>query len=130
MSFQVRLIAPEGVVVKEQAVSVKVPTAMGDIGVMSNHVDYVGLLDVGVATIELEDGTKKDYVVRDGLCRIESGNCDLITDRVVFASEKNNRNLASEIETLKKTLDTTSLFDPAWDVKRSDLKELQALNSL
>jgi F-type H+-transporting ATPase subunit epsilon len=132
MSFQVRLIAPEGVVASERVISVKVPTVNGEIGVMANHADMLSLMGVGIATLEKEDGSKISYVVREGICKIADGNCDLVTDRVTTHSTSGiaASELSARIETSKESLKAANLFDASWSVKQADLKELESLAKL
>lgn len=129
-TFTLRIMAPQGVIAKEEVISATIITAEGDIGVLTGHADYIGLLGIGVSEITLADGTKKKMVTRDGFCKIKNGACDIIADKVLFEKDKQSRNLDAEIESAKVGLDKSDFFDPTWDVRRGDVLELESLKKL
>jgi F-type H+-transporting ATPase subunit epsilon len=68
------LITPERILFQEEAVSVTLPTADGEITVLPNHAPLVAALVPGVAALVRADGLAEDMAVSGGFIKIERGS--------------------------------------------------------
>ena len=94
--FSLVLLSPDREWFAGSAVSVVVPGADGELGVLANHIPMVAGLKAGVATVRLADGKILYFAVDGGVLGVQKNGVRLLTGRVVPAdtAEKAQRALA------------------------------------
>lgn len=84
-----QIVTPEKVLMKEQVKQVTVPTKMGEITVLPNHIPLVATLKPGVIELEKETGEKE-------IISISGGFLEVLKDKVVLLADTAER--AEEID--------------------------------
>lgn len=83
------IVTPERVVLKEEVLQVTIPTEMGEITVLPNHIPLVANLMPGVVEIKLKDGSAK-------IMALSGGFIEVLKDKVVILADTAER--AEEID--------------------------------
>jgi F-type H+-transporting ATPase subunit epsilon len=130
-SFNLKIITPIGLVSEEQVTAAKLPASEGEIGVMPEHVPYIGNLGIGVLEYDsvLEKKTKR-LVICEGFCSFEADSLVVLTDKVIFAESVNKAEFASERETLKLVVAGDTAASSEWILANNKLKEIEAIEAL
>jgi F-type H+-transporting ATPase subunit epsilon len=84
-----QIVTPERVVLKEQILQVTVPTKMGEITVLPNHIPLVATLVPGVIETVNENGEKE-------IISVSGGFIEVLKDKVVILADTAER--AEEID--------------------------------
>lgn len=129
-TVHLKIYTPEGAVLDEAVQSVTLQTADGEIGVLPGHARYISLLGTGILSYTKTNGEKVRLVAVEGFCQFVDGTLTVLADAVDTASAATGRDLNSEKEQLTKEFAQANFFDPAWEIKVSQLKRVQALQQL
>ena len=65
-TFNLEIITPERVVVKEEVEGVVLPSKDGLLGILCNHAPFIGSLDIGVIKY-LQDGRRRYIACNEGI---------------------------------------------------------------
>lgn len=129
-TITLKVYTPEGVVLDEKARTVTLQTADGEVGILPGHARYISLLGTGILSYVNERGEKASIVASEGFCHFADGTLTVLADVVEYASSAQGRNLEVEKHSLMKELTEADFFNPVWDLKRAQLKRIQALEDL
>ena len=130
-SFNLKIITPVGLVSEEQVYSAKLPASVGEIGILPQHVGYIGNLGIGVLEYDsVEERRTKRLVISQGFCSFEDSNLTVLTDKVIFADAVNKTDFASERETLKVIVSSGAPTSGEWVLANNKLKEIEAIETL
>ena len=80
MPLQVELVSPERILFSGDATSVTARTADGDIAFLSGHAPFIGLLNIGVVTIDLTDSTRMKVAVHGGFVEVMDDRVTILSD--------------------------------------------------
>ena len=80
MTIQVELVSPERILFSGDATSVTARTAEGDIAFLTGHAPFIGLLDIGVVTIDLTEGTRMKVAVHGGFVEVMDDRVTVLSD--------------------------------------------------
>ena len=69
-TFPFRLIAPTGIAYEGPVEQVIAVGALGEFGVLANHINYITSILPCVVTLELGDGSVTEYLVSGGLAEV------------------------------------------------------------
>ncbi len=95
MKLSLEITTPERTVLKEEADSVTVPTAEGEITILPNHIGLVGLVSSGALTVR-SGGTSKYFAVSGGALQVLPGS------RVVILADAADRAEDLVVEEIEK----------------------------
>jgi F-type H+-transporting ATPase subunit epsilon len=84
-----QIVTPEKVVLKEEIAQISVPTKMGEITILPNHIPLVATLKPGVLEITRADGEKE-------IISVSGGFIEVLKDKVVILADTAER--AEEID--------------------------------
>ena len=87
MVLQVELVSPERILFSGDATSVTARTADGDIAFLTGHAPFIGLLNIGVVTIDLTDGTKLKVAVHGGFVEVMDDRVTILSDVAELADQ-------------------------------------------
>jgi len=82
-----QIVTPERVVLKEEIRQVSVPTKMGEITVLPNHIPLVAALEPGVMEIIKANGEKEIISVSGGFIEIGKDKIVILADTAERAQE-------------------------------------------
>ena len=82
--IQFEIVTPERVVLKEEITQITLPTKMGEITVLPNHIPLVASLLPGVVHVKKKDG-------EDEIMSISGGFLEVLKDKVVILADTAER---------------------------------------
>jgi F-type H+-transporting ATPase subunit epsilon len=130
-TFQLRVFSGRGLEIESPVSSVTIPTEVGEVGILADHCEYVGLLATGIATYEVgATGSQKKCLVSGGLATFSNNVLTLLADTVDNPDNLDTTPLSEDLEVLKTQLQGLSLFDPQWEVVSQKVSRIEALKVL
>jgi F0F1-type ATP synthase epsilon subunit len=130
-TFQLKVFSGRGLEIEATATSVTIPTENGEIGVLADHCEYVGLLGTGLVSYTVGvDGATKRCLVSGGLCTFKGNVLTLLADTVDNPDALDTTPLNQDISLLRTQLETLSLFDPEWEALSQKVARFEALQQL
>jgi F-type H+-transporting ATPase subunit epsilon len=82
MSLSVALVSPTEQVWTGEAKFVLARTTGGDLGVLPGHTPLFGVLVDGLISIEIADGSKKEFNVKGGFLSVNNNRVSILTESV------------------------------------------------
>ena len=136
-TFQLKVFSGRGLEIEATVTSVAVPTEVGEIGVLADHCDYVGLLSTGLVTYTIgaaaangAEAPAKRCLVSGGICTFKENVLTLLADTVDNPEALDTTPLNQDISLLKTELESLSLFDPEWEALSQKVARIEALRVL
>ena len=87
VSIKFELVTPERVVLKEEILQATMPTALGEITVLPNHIPLVALLKPGVIEVKRADGSLEVLAVSGGFVEVLKSKIVILADTAERAAE-------------------------------------------
>jgi len=110
--FLVEILTPQGEVLNARASEVTVPTFRGELGILPNHENLVGLLSTGTVKV-VSSGKDYWYAVSRGAFKINAGNLTLFAEFGASAEKVEVSKIEEDLKKadleLKELSDTRSL---------------------
>ncbi|MFI3312628.1 MAG: ATP synthase F1 subunit epsilon [Eubacteriales bacterium] len=78
MTYQLDIVAADGVKFSGQVTRVMVRTSVGDVAILPRHINYVTTVAMGEAKIYLEDGTIRNAACIGGMLAVTDGAVKLV----------------------------------------------------
>ncbi len=82
MSLKVALVSPTEQVWSGEASFVLARTTGGDLGVLPGHTPLFGVLVDGLVSINVADGSKKEFNVKGGFLSVNNDRVSILTESV------------------------------------------------
>ena len=82
MSLNVALVSPTEQLWTGEAKFVLARTTGGDLGVLPGHTPLFGVLVDGLVSIEVADGSKKEFNVQGGFLSVNNDRVSILTESV------------------------------------------------
>jgi len=82
-TFPFRLIAPTGIIYEGPVEQVIAVGALGEFGVLANHVNYITSILPCVVTLRSGDGSVDEYLVTGGLAEVKDGAMTMLADEAM-----------------------------------------------
>lgn len=131
MNFTIKVFTPAGLVFQDSTSSVSLPTANGEIGILSQHTSYTGLLGTGILEYTSAEGAKsRRLVISGGFCRFSGDTLVILADSVDLPEELDKTSYSKGREELQKTVDTGDATSQEWILARDRLTRIEALDKL
>lgn len=86
-TIKFEIVTPEKVVLKESILQATVPTAMGEITILPDHIPLVSILKPGVLEVKKEDGTMEIMSVSGGFIEVLHDKIVILADTAERAAE-------------------------------------------
>jgi F-type H+-transporting ATPase subunit epsilon len=131
--FTLKIFEPAGLILEAKVAQVTLVTVDGEITVLPGHVEYVGVLGVGVLRYEGVTGqgrTQGKVVVTGGACNFANEVLTVLADTVDLPENVDRANLGKDKTQLEQLVATGSSLDPAWDRAQARLKRIEAVQAL
>jgi F-type H+-transporting ATPase subunit epsilon len=103
-SFPLRLIAPTGVIFEGEVEQVIAANAVGEFGVLAQHVDFLTALSPCPLILELAGAESRSYVVPSGLAEVKGGKMTILVPEAIPAQEIESEKAGAEMEELRQKL--------------------------
>ncbi|MFZ2539973.1 MAG: ATP synthase F1 subunit epsilon [Oscillospiraceae bacterium] len=125
-TFKLTVVTPSKVLFDDEVTSIIVRTTSGDVGILSNHSNYVAPLDIGMMKIVFE-GKSKFAAVAGGMIKVDKEKTTILTNTCEWVEE-------IDVERAERSADRSReyLKNPTelHTVEVADLKLKRALNRI
>jgi F-type H+-transporting ATPase subunit epsilon len=121
-TFPFRLIAPTGIAYEGPVEQVIAVGALGEFGVLANHINYITSILPCVVTLELGDGSVTEYLVSGGLAEVKDGAMTMLADEAMPVAAVDPVAAAPEVQAAEAKLSQMSFYDPGYDEAEQALK--------
>lgn len=137
--FTLKVFSGRGLEIESVVSEVVLPSEDGEIGILVDHCDYVGLLGTGLVNYSPADASApvanaiaqlRRCLVSGGLCTFRDNVLTLLADTVDNPDSLDLSILTQDTTLLRAELEGLSLFDPEWEVLSQRLKRIDALRDL
>jgi F-type H+-transporting ATPase subunit epsilon len=125
-SFPFKLVSPTGIVYEgpvEQATAVG---ALGEFGVLPNHINFITALDPGLITLRLADGSTAEYLLSGGLAEVKDGAMTVLASDAVPLASVDPVAAAPEVQSAEAKLSHMSFYDPGYQEAEEALRLARA----
>jgi F-type H+-transporting ATPase subunit epsilon len=125
-TFPFRLVSPTGIVYEgaiEQATAVG---ALGEFGVLANHINFITSLEPGVITLMLADGSTSEYLLSGGLAEVKDGAMTVLASEAVSLATVDPVAAAPEVQAAEAKLSQMSFYDPGYQEAQEALRLARA----
>lgn len=119
-----RLLSPAGLVSEGSASEIVLPGIDGEVGVLSDHTHYVGLLGVGVLKI-IDSGKEEIFLLSGGFATIRDNVLEILADSVDEIGIL--KSLKLEEANLKEIVQNSVVDSPEWTAASTKLKRITLL---
>ena len=101
--LNLEIVTPEKKVLSETVDSVTIPTASGEVGILTNHVPLISSLKAGVLAYAKSGATER-MVVAGGFVEVSQNNVSILADVAETAGEIDVETARAERDSLEKEL--------------------------
>ncbi|MGI8494669.1 MAG: F0F1 ATP synthase subunit epsilon [Pyrinomonadaceae bacterium] len=123
--LKLEIVTPEKRVLDETVDSVTIPTANGEVGILSSHAPLISALKSGILTYSKGGATEK-MVVSGGFLEVGSDKVSVLTDIAETAADVNVEAARSEREQMEKVLGSWNGTGADFVVENEKLERAQA----
>ena len=67
-----KIITPNKIIYQGEVRYIKARTTVGDVGILSNHVPYIGLINNSVVVIKDLNENKKQFICQNGIINVKN----------------------------------------------------------
>ncbi len=113
-TFPFRLIAPTGIVYDGPVEQVIAVGAMGEFGVLAEHVNYITSIMPCVVTLRLGGGSASEYLVTGGLVEVKDGAMTLLADEAMPVAAVDPAAAVPEVRAAEEKFSHMSFYDPGY----------------
>jgi len=109
-NFRLELLTPAKRILDAKVEEVLVPAHDGEVGILADHEDFVGLLGTGPLKI-VRDSNDYWYMVSAGIYEVRGGEVSIMAERLEQANEidfEKEKEACAEFESKQKELDLGS----------------------
>ena len=121
-TFPFRLIAPTRIVYEGPVEQVIAVGALGEFGVLANHVNYITSILPCVVTLRAADGSSSEYLVTGGLAEVKEGALTMLADEAMPIAAVDSAAASPEVREAEEKLSQMSFYDPGYDEAEQALK--------
>jgi F-type H+-transporting ATPase subunit epsilon len=125
-TFPFKLVSPTGIVYEgsvEEAIAVG---ALGEFGVLPNHINFITSLSPGVITLKLADGSASEYLLSGGLTEVKDGAMTVLAFEAVPVASVDPVAAAPEVQAAAEKLTHMSFYDPGYQEAEEALRLARA----
>lgn len=123
--INLEIVTPERKVIDEAVEMVTVPTAKGEIGVLTNHAPLISTLKPGILSYTLKGVTEK-MVVAGGFIEISDNKVSILADVAEAKDDVDLDSAKAEQEEVRKLLGEWKGSEEEFEVELEKLERAQA----
>lgn len=86
-TFSLQIVTPDGLLLQEDVLMVKLRTIDGDISIRARHIDFLTALGMGECRVDLEDNTSRYAACMGGLVTVLSGKVRIVATTFEWLEE-------------------------------------------
>ena len=119
MGFSLKIIVPEKLILEESVDSVILPTALGEIEILENHLPIIGILEPGA--IVYKQGKKSTSMAIDtGFFRLKKNQLILLTEAVVDVQILDASSIDAAVKRAQEALEKAQQEQDPEEIERLD----------
>ncbi|HXG82887.1 MAG TPA: F0F1 ATP synthase subunit epsilon [Pyrinomonadaceae bacterium] len=123
--LNLEIVTPEKKVLSESVDAVTVPTASGEVGILTNHAPLISSLKSGILSFS-RGGAVEKMVVSGGFVEVSANNVSVLADTAETASEIDVEAARIERETVEKSLGAWKGSEEEFEIEKERLEKAQA----
>ena len=123
--LNLEIVTPEKKVLTETVEAVTVPTASGEIGILTNHAPLISSIKPGILSYAKAGATEK-MVVAGGFIEVSADNVSILADIAEKADEINVEAAKAERDAAEKELDSWKGSEEEFESGKERLEKAQA----
>lgn len=124
--FNVKIVTPEAPVRSFETEQINIVTPNGEMGILSNHMPLVTMLNISIMTSILSGGREK-YAIAGGVLFFKNNEATILSDAV---EHEGDIDLARAEHAKQRAEERLRSKDPEIDAKRAQIALLKALNRI
>jgi F-type H+-transporting ATPase subunit epsilon len=129
-TFPFTLVTPTGIVYEgpvEQAVAIG---ALGEFGVLANHVNYITAIEPGMLTLYVSGSPPTEYLLSGGLAEVKDGAMTILALDAQPAAAVDSTVGAAAVPAAEEKLAGMSTYDPEYAEVEQELKLARARTAI
>ncbi|HXH69607.1 MAG TPA: F0F1 ATP synthase subunit epsilon [Pyrinomonadaceae bacterium] len=123
--LNLEIVTPEKKVLSETVDAVTVPTASGEVGILTNHAPLISSLKSGILSYS-KGGAVERMVVAGGFVEVSANNVSVLADTAETANEIDVEAARIERETVEKSLGSWKGSEEEFEIEKERLEKAQA----
>jgi len=123
--LNLEIVTPEKKVLSETVDAVTVPTASGEVGILTNHAPLISSLKSGILSYS-KGGAVEKMVVAGGFVEVSANNVSVLADTAETANEIDVEAARIERETAEKNLGAWKGSEEEFEIEKERLEKAQA----
>jgi F-type H+-transporting ATPase subunit epsilon len=123
--LNLEIVTPEKKVLTETVDAVTVPTASGEVGILTNHAPLISSLKPGILSYTKAGATEK-MVIAGGFIEVSADNVSILADVAEKADEINIEAAKAERDAAEKELDAWKGSEEEFESGKERLEKAQA----
>jgi F-type H+-transporting ATPase subunit epsilon len=128
--FSVEVLTPEGQVFEGEVVQVSTRTAVGEIGVLANHVPILAALEPTELRLHLSGSEIERYAQAHGWMQVFANSALLLVEEAIPPDQLDAGRLREQIEDAEQRLSEAEEGSAAYDRAAKDRKRAEAFLAL
>ena len=124
--FKVKIVTPEAAVRTFESDQINIVTPNGEMGILSNHMPLVTMLNISIMSSIL-NGNREKFAVAGGVLFFKNNEATILSDAV---EHEGDIDLARAEHAKQRAEERLHTKDPEIDVKRAQISLLKALNRI
>lgn len=97
-AFHFELVAPERLLVSDEAIEVVVPGTEGQFGVMKGHAPLMSTIRPGILKVRRPNGNVDEYFVRGGFAEAGAEALTVLAEQAIPVQDLNAEEIRSQIQ--------------------------------
>ena len=127
--MKLRIVTPTRILVNAEVSQVTAPGTAGEMGILPEHVTFLGQLDTGVVSYD-EGGKRSKVVVRGGYVEVVGDVVTILADDAEFAAETDAAAARADAERIREQLKRAQGTPEEIDRLLSELRLAETRSSL
>ncbi|MEP7039274.1 MAG: F0F1 ATP synthase subunit epsilon [Acidobacteriota bacterium] len=123
--LNLEIVTPEKKVLSEAVESVTIPTASGEVGILSNHAPLISSLKPGILSYTKGGATEK-MVISGGFVEVSADSVSILADVAESSGEINVEAAKIERDAAEKELNAWKGSEEEFEVEMERLERAQA----
>jgi F-type H+-transporting ATPase subunit epsilon len=120
-TFPFKLISPVGISFEGEVEEATAQSALGEFGVLPQHINFITSLVPGILTLKLSGGSFKHYIVDGGLAEVRDGVMTVLASSTIEALGLDRRAISREVEVAEERLGQLSFYEAEYQAAEHQL---------
>jgi ATP synthase F1 epsilon subunit len=108
-NFNLEIILPEKILLKDQITSATIPSFEGDMTILKDHISLIVILRPGI--IKIFGSKKAEYFVEEGAVEFSNNNLIILSSTILDVKELSRDQISKMIDNCKNQLNNKSGLD-------------------